>query len=333
MIAVVFNDPTPTNNGSYQLSFNLVDGVLSNNANWQLFVGGAGGSGDQIVFDVNQLAHTLPLLAPVFFNTTTNLWERAIANSEDTLATHVVVAVLDADNFTLGQIGRFTLPAHGYAPGYWFVSETVTGGLVTLSPTISNPVFFVEDADTLHLLSYRPVYNGPTSVSGDKVEFSIHQVGHGFGLLSPVYLDTLTGLWALGQANSEDTLATHVVVEVLGMDDFKVGVLGRFVIPAHGFASGYWFTSDTIPGGLVSDSPVVSNPVFFAESADVIHVLHYRPIYLDIISQDGVLYIPSSATAPVAIPTPRAGSVPLVYETTTDRLWIYSGGWKSVTLS
>lgn len=44
-------------------------------------------------------------------------------------------------------------------------------------------------------------------------------------------------------------------------------------------------------------------------------------------------YVPTSAGAPSFTPEVRAGFVPMVYDTTNDALYVYNGGWVSVTLS
>jgi hypothetical protein len=52
---------------------------------------------------------------------------------------------------------------------------------------------------------------------------------------------------------------------------------------------------------------------------------------------DGLLYIPTSTAAstaaPIGTPTAFTGSVPLLYNTAQNRLWIYNGAWRSVALT
>jgi hypothetical protein len=52
---------------------------------------------------------------------------------------------------------------------------------------------------------------------------------------------------------------------------------------------------------------------------------------------DGLIYIPSSTSgstlAPIGTPTGRTGTVPMVYATGNNRLWVYNGAWRSTTLS
>lgn len=48
---------------------------------------------------------------------------------------------------------------------------------------------------------------------------------------------------------------------------------------------------------------------------------------------DGFLYIASCAGTPTGVPTSKTGRVPMIYDTTNDKFYIYRGGWKGVTLS
>lgn len=48
---------------------------------------------------------------------------------------------------------------------------------------------------------------------------------------------------------------------------------------------------------------------------------------------DGFLYIPSCAGTPTGTPTSFTGRVPLVYDSSNNKLYIYNGAWKSTTLT
>lgn len=45
---------------------------------------------------------------------------------------------------------------------------------------------------------------------------------------------------------------------------------------------------------------------------------------------DGFLYIPSCAGTPTGVPTAYTGRIPIVFDTTNDRLWAYRGAWQMV---
>jgi hypothetical protein len=50
-------------------------------------------------------------------------------------------------------------------------------------------------------------------------------------------------------------------------------------------------------------------------------------------ASNGFLYIPTCAGTPTGTPTSYTGRVPLVYDTSNNRLYVYNGSWKSVTLA
>ena len=47
---------------------------------------------------------------------------------------------------------------------------------------------------------------------------------------------------------------------------------------------------------------------------------------------DGFVYIPTVSGLPTGVPTSYTGKVAMQYDTSTNKLYVYNGGWKSVTL-
>lgn len=48
---------------------------------------------------------------------------------------------------------------------------------------------------------------------------------------------------------------------------------------------------------------------------------------------DGFIRIPSAAGVPSGVPTNISGTVPLYYDSTNNRIYVYNGGWKKVNLT
>lgn len=48
---------------------------------------------------------------------------------------------------------------------------------------------------------------------------------------------------------------------------------------------------------------------------------------------DGFFYIPAAGGAPTGAPTAVSGTVPMYYDTTNNKFYVYNGAWKSVTLT
>jgi len=62
-------------------------------------------------------------------------------------------------------------------------------------------------------------------------------------------------------------------------------------------------------------------------------VLNASGFALQTTSTDGFTYIPTCAGTPTGVPTTKAGTVALIFDTTNNRFYIYDGGWISVLLA
>lgn len=64
-------------------------------------------------------------------------------------------------------------------------------------------------------------------------------------------------------------------------------------------------------------------------------IADFRPAVLGAVWESGqpYIYLPTIAGAPSATPMPPAGTVAAIYDITNNKLYVYNGSWKSVTLS
>lgn len=118
-----------------------------------------------------------------------------------------------------------------------------------------------------------------TAIGGGNSFFKVNQVGHGrtigFAFI-PVYI--VGGVWTDAISNSQLTIASHVIVQIVDANNFIVASSGRYDVGVHGLVvDTHYFTSKTVAGAITPVEPdLFSNPVVFVESATVIHVTGFR---------------------------------------------------------
>jgi hypothetical protein len=143
---------------------------------------------------------------------------------------------------------------------------------------------------------------GPTDILGapfESIDLYRNSVGQfGFGTKSPSYTITLG---ANGNA--------YGFLQASGALGMQVGTIG--ILPLR------FFTNSNEVGRFTAAGSFLIGTGALALSAT-----------------DGFLYIPTVSGGPTGTPTSQSGRVPIVYDSTDNRLYVYNGGaWKSVTLS
>lgn len=114
-------------------------GLVSTNVRAAILELAAMGGGS-VSTTITQPGHGLTTGEAIYFDGV--LWQRAQANDEDTLATHLVSSVLTVNAFVATQAGLVGGLA-GLTPGaYYFTSATIPGALVVTDPSSSTPGFF-----------------------------------------------------------------------------------------------------------------------------------------------------------------------------------------------
>ena len=127
------------------------------------------------IFELLIPNHTFNPLEVIYHNGTA--WVKAIANSLNSVGTHIVVSTNPGRIIAISS-GRIEIPSHGLTIGeYYFTSDTVAGSLQTEEPIISNPMVYVENPDTIHILHYRPAVTTQGSAKGLTIEGDFYVTG------------------------------------------------------------------------------------------------------------------------------------------------------------
>ncbi len=115
------------------------------------------GGGGSTSFEISQAAHAFVVGNGIYHDGTTFVLGKADADT--TLSYYTVIEVIDVNTFVAADFGRITATAHGYTVGQFYFQSEVTAGLATItepSTGFSNPLFYVEDANTLQIKCLRP---------------------------------------------------------------------------------------------------------------------------------------------------------------------------------
>lgn len=121
--------------------------------------------------------------------------------------------------------------------------------------------------------------------------------------------------------------------DLLGQISFAAfgGSNNRTIASIRGYVDTY--VSDTnISGTLIFDT----SPAGSAASAEKMRITSAGNIYGvsgTTSMTDGFFYIPSAAGAPSGTPTAVSGHVPMYYDTTNNKFYVYNSAWKGVTLT
>lgn len=122
--------------------FQIIDGALQP-------IGGGGST----QFEVTQANHGFVVGNGIYHNSVSNVWKEATADSADTLASYVVVEVVDANTFVAADFGRLEVnlldnPNSLSAGEFYYLSDSVAGQPTTTESSLySNPLFYVESID------------------------------------------------------------------------------------------------------------------------------------------------------------------------------------------
>lgn len=183
---------------------------------------------------INQTSHGLSNLKSIYFNGTN--WVFANANSANTLGMGIVVQSIDADNFVVGLSGKYDIQSHGLDVGdYYYTSTDGSGSLVKSNVYSTNPVLFVDSANSVIVFPHSRMHNSNS----------------GGGLI-------LVGEHVLSSAQN--------FLQVTGLDlDNDRSYIGDYMLNFDGSGSTLCYVNyndDTVMTGYVRDTSFSNNSVF-----------------------------------------------------------------------
>ena len=203
---------------------------------------------------VTQTGHTFVAGNVVRYNTTSEEWELALADNENTLGQAVVVKV-SGDIFEAAFAGKYTFSSsHGLTLGsQYYLSDSSLGELTTTAPTIVQKVLIpITVTEVLVKLEGLSGSGGGTVISNETLQVS--KPLHGFNVLDAVRNDGAT--WVKAQANNAATLADGLVISAPTTGSFVVARSGFFNFPSHGLTPiGDWFFLSANSEGELTHSP------------------------------------------------------------------------------
>tara|TARA_B100000405_G_scaffold42159_1_gene28102 strand:- start:6 stop:881 length:876 start_codon:yes stop_codon:yes gene_type:complete len=210
--------PTTSDIVEGEIAINTADKKLyvRDNANAIIEIGGAAGT----TAEITQNSHGFVVKDAIYHNG--SAWAKAQANSVNTLALGIVTEKT-TNTFVVAQSGRFELSSHGLTVGQWYyLSSSSAGGLVTTEPVISQPIVYVEDANTIQIFQYRPtnlLINGTSSIIPGDSTVTSAKIVDGTIVAADLADDAVTTAKIADDAVGADQLASNAVVTASIVDD------------------------------------------------------------------------------------------------------------------
>jgi len=141
----------------------------------------------------------------------------------------------------------------------------------------------------------------------DKIELPVNEVSHTRSVGEVVRVDGSFNI-VLAQADTvANAQAIGIISEIIDSDNYRIKTGGGEVnIPAHGFAAGPLYLSDTVAGGLTSTAPGIKNQIAQVKNANTIIVTDTitlteedqsgLPENLQLITASGNFLVPAGVT-------------------------------------
>lgn len=140
---------------------------------------------------------------------------------------------------------------------------------------------------------------------------------------------------AMAQAGFRQSNGTHIA---------NVAMTGAGYTPTVNYdpADGVYFVTDGSGGFNIATVNAAASISFFtgtgASSSKRVQLdsngnVVVGRVALATNAADGFLYIPTCAGAPTGTPTAFSGRAPIIFDSSNNKLYLYNGSWKGVTLS
>ncbi len=218
-----------------------------------------------------------PALTPVYHDFASDTFLPATASDVAKLGWGVVLTngTIGPGILEIATQGTFISPGHGLGSGFKFVGST-PGTLVDsdVGLDVSNPILYVQNADTIHVLPWRAAAGSGTAADGMAISFS-DTTSSALTVGTPVYYDQVSSTYVPAAASGVGTLGWGLVVEAAGTAA-KIGTAGAFDIPGHGLPNGFLYVGDTAGTLTTADTGTFSNPIAYVQNANRLHVLPWR---------------------------------------------------------
>lgn len=184
----------------------------------------------------------------------------------------------------------------------------------------------IQGIDGSHILFYTNSTNSGASISEKMRIISAGDVGIGATTPDIYSFGATWRMLTVQNTTATNSAAIKVIAGTSGSAAINFGnaTIRRSAISAVDGSDFGIYTNNTNSGTSVTLRVLISslgNVVLGSQAA------------LATNATDGFTYIPICAGAPSGVPTAYTGKVAIIYDTTNNKLYVYNGAWKSITLS
>lgn len=294
-------------------------------------------------------------------NTTTGSGSNIVLGTSPTFTTDITTPLIIGGSAVGSTIqykgtsgnGTSTVEAHQFLVGNngnitalkIFNSGIVQGITIYATSNVNSPVIYggTTASQNLTLSSTEHATKGRVLIGSSSI-FNFDQTNTRFGIGvnpdSSLHIKTAGGA-NLGLKIENTGASTYAPI------DFQTptGLAGQFLATSASFSSGIFSGNQLALASYVANGVLIASSYGFkiatggllttneAFSIDANANIICGRAAIATNATNGFLYIPSCAGTPTGVPTTVTGRCATVYDTTNNKLYVYNGAWKSVTLA